>query len=1828
MGNRSSKLLSVEEAQQRLTTEEWDRWNDSFDRLAQRTARALYARVDVSSSKPFVSEAVFQAAILRRRMPAQMGRRLFDALNVKRNRRLSRREFLTGMVALTRGTVDERLRLLFGMYDTHMDGVLYVDQVMTVTSYFASALSTRHVPRDCGRILFRAMQPGEVEAQRPRHKLSFENFRQWALRHLDFPIVSWVFALDSPEALERATQEAVQRRQEVAALAREAEDMRKDGDERRELPEWTDAQKKAVRLARRDRATRALMKTTVAKPAGDKEKDESVEEEVAADANVLVSPTSSDNSSNFRVRPRGGSVASLTHFDEKELTDLERQFHRMRERASERRFLESRLTPTAEESESESDNNDEAELTDTVDVSTPAVQQDKDKDKKDEDEDEEDKDVSDESDSMRRSRVFVNHSTLEQMLRSGDSAGDDVLVRRVVSAFDANADGRVDLREFLVGLSSCCRGSHDEKLRFAFRVFDANASGHLQRGELEEMLLAVWKVAELKEKIGELLNRPKDNAAADTGDGDGENPDAVHRLVVKLVDTIFRDYDLDGDGRINESEFRRWANDNPYALSFFSKIHEFATVRLGLQPKSPSHEGEIIRRFLAQCPYATHESPASTPLPESSSSAAVELEPIGGGDEESDGVFVVSSRWWRVWRDYVNSDGASVRPGPVDNEDILELEGDTQSDRRQLQLRRSCVEGPDADFVIASERVWFALSNWYGTSRIGAIRRHVVRDVDAPDSRQRVVELFPPAFVVEIPSLGRSIRWYASRTMRIADLKRGVCEAADLQPHKVRMWDAAQSAEDAEEPSESMAASVDAGPAPEPVADAAAANGAADQQGQGQGQEAAVGASNLTPLVDEQTIDEAALVDGQRVLVEIQREDGSWPGVKPPPRASRGFALRRWWPASPASSTTTSAASAPAPQRETELTDDAYKGVTGFYNLGNTCFMNAALQCLNHTPLLSAYFLSKLYQHELNPDNPLGMEAKVAAQYGRLIQQIWHAEPFARMAPRALKSTIGKFAPQFTGFRQQDAQELLAFLLDGLHEGLNRVLDKPYMTIPDSDGRPDAEVAAEHWQCHVARNRSVIVDLFQAQLKSTVIRECDCRRENVKFDPFSVLSLPLPKPRERYVQIVVVFDALESAGRVPVRYAVPVQYGERVSEVRERLAEMCEVPARRLVVAEVFNRRLYRALRTGSDAAVLSERRGDLLYAFEVPRSMAPRKPSLPPSRSKQQQQEKQQPKQQSKQADDKVVVNGKEVTPVDTAPAAETAETAQTVETVEVTETAAESTAEVTEGTDTTEADEKQQQEEEQSEEKEEEEKEEEKEEEEKQEEEEDNEDFAVVPQRDPTERMSSAERAFAAYGPSAAATGAASAVSSSSTGTAPARTSASPYRSPYSYGGYGARKADPQRDVLRVYGDVALDYRCVRVQLLHRRMVPTQDAFLNTHRPKLVAHAPLILWVRPAELTRAQLYDLVWQYCRRYTSMPASTSASSETAPPFTLKRVTQSAQQCLVCPWVNWCFGCALPADDLCLATEPTFARAAARVRTGALQAPTLAIDWDDDYFEQHFDVRECDAVWPHASVSAAANERRRALSFGDCMREFTKIERLEGESALYCGRCERDVPVTKQLELWSLPPVLCIHLKRLVGRGQKIATLVDTPLTDFDPCEFVSPNNHALHESRPRYDLYAVVNHLGSGFGGHYTAHCLVRKHAVARMLMRHERRMDELEGRATSEDKDAEATEEAGNADTTVPEDAESSSSQEGQTQDGHDGEWFLFDDSRVRRIPRDRVVTSRAYMLFYVRRGLCLADVLTDAVLERTGAELDAAQRELVSAAASATCGRPRCAFM
>lgn len=189
---------------------------------------------------------------------------------------------------------------------------------------------------------------------------------------------------------------------------------------------------------------------------------------------------------------------------------------------------------------------------------------------------------------------------------------------------------------------------------------------------------------------------------------------------------------------------------------------------------------------------------------------------------------------------------------------------------------------------------------------------------------------------------------------------------------------------------------------------------------------------------------------------------------------------------------------------------DEASGLVGLKNLGNTCFMNSALQCLLNTPPLADYFMNDIHIKEINKDNFLGSKGVVTSAFADLYKQYWTREDINVIDPQDFYEAISKFAPQFSHGTQEDSQEFMAFLLDIIHEDLNRVKDKPYIADKDHNDNKLEEHATESWKYYLMRNKSIIVDLFQGQSKST-LKCLQCGYVSHKFEPFMYLSLPIPE---------------------------------------------------------------------------------------------------------------------------------------------------------------------------------------------------------------------------------------------------------------------------------------------------------------------------------------------------------------------------------------------------------------------------------------------------------------------------------------------------------------------------------------------------------------------------------------------------------------------------------------------------------------------------------------------------------------------------------------------
>lgn len=124
---------------------------------------------------------------------------------------------------------------------------------------------------------------------------------------------------------------------------------------------------------------------------------------------------------------------------------------------------------------------------------------------------------------------------------------------------------------------------------------------------------------------------------------------------------------------------------------------------------------------------------------------------------------------------------------------------------------------------------------------------------------------------------------------------------------------------------------------------------------------------------------------------------------------------------------------------------------------------------------------------------------------------------------------------------------------------------------------------------------------------------------------------------------------------------------------------------------------------------------------------------------------------------------------------------------------------------------------------------------------------------------------------------------------------------------------------------------------------------------------------------------------------------------------------------------------------------------------------------------------------SGVQTRSQKKETSTSLLDCFKHFTTRETLSDDDLWYCPKCKVLKKATKKIDLWRLPKVLIVQLKRFNYTRyyrDKIDLLVDCPIKDLDLSQYVqNPDEKA----NAKYNLIAVSNHMGGLGGGHYTAH---------------------------------------------------------------------------------------------------------------------------------------------
>ena len=180
------------------------------------------------------------------------------------------------------------------------------------------------------------------------------------------------------------------------------------------------------------------------------------------------------------------------------------------------------------------------------------------------------------------------------------------------------------------------------------------------------------------------------------------------------------------------------------------------------------------------------------------------------------------------------------------------------------------------------------------------------------------------------------------------------------------------------------------------------------------------------------------------------------------------------------------------------------KGLTGLKNLGNTCYMNASLQCLSHTMALTHYLMSKKFKEDISNVNERRVEYHLVLRYMDVVSNIWQENQI--ISPKTFKMNLEAFVKRFVGNDQHDAHECIIFMLDVLHRGLCVPVEMNIRGEIKNESDKLKRLSVEVWKNNFSKGYSYLVENFYGQTHITM--KCpDCSYTSHNFDPFVCLPL-------------------------------------------------------------------------------------------------------------------------------------------------------------------------------------------------------------------------------------------------------------------------------------------------------------------------------------------------------------------------------------------------------------------------------------------------------------------------------------------------------------------------------------------------------------------------------------------------------------------------------------------------------------------------------------------------------------------------------------------------
>ncbi|XP_047200579.1 ubiquitin carboxyl-terminal hydrolase 43a [Hippoglossus stenolepis] len=291
---------------------------------------------------------------------------------------------------------------------------------------------------------------------------------------------------------------------------------------------------------------------------------------------------------------------------------------------------------------------------------------------------------------------------------------------------------------------------------------------------------------------------------------------------------------------------------------------------------------------------------------------------------------------------------------------------------------------------------------------------------------------------------------------------------------------------------------------------------------------------------------------------------------------------------------------------------DKTPGVLGLKNHGNTCFMNAVVQCLSNTDLLAEYLGLEQYRSDMchgkvngeaPGEEPQGARGEVTEQLASLVRALWTLEYTPQLSVE-FKSIVAKYGSQFRGNSQHDALEFLLWLLDSVHEdassGLNNNNSSSNSNSSSSKAKGPSPVedssSPSSASTQQPRGRhSFVQEHFQAQYRSSLT--CPhCLKQSNTFDPFLCISLPIPLRQTRPMCVTLVFS---TKGQRYLRVGLAIPLLGTLSCLRAMVAEEGKISPDQVILSELYSTGFQRSFSDDDDLTTIAD--SDVVYAFQAP---------------------------------------------------------------------------------------------------------------------------------------------------------------------------------------------------------------------------------------------------------------------------------------------------------------------------------------------------------------------------------------------------------------------------------------------------------------------------------------------------------------------------------------------------------------------------------------------------------------------------------------------------